>query len=202
MFKMKKTMLAGAVLAALFSATAFAADNAAPDADQNAKAANNYCYDYGRCPGYDGHRGWHRWHNGPLTPDEIKERDARRAEWAKLTPEQREEKRKEWRAEREKQREEWRNMTPAQRQAKREEWRTAYEKRREAALNKLTKEQREEVENFIKAERQHRKEVREKLDKMTPEQRAALRICDGPFTGHRYDRDNYRSHRSDRIHHK
>ncbi len=86
-------------------------------------------------------------HPGPqLTDEQVKEREARRAEWEKLPPEQRkkahEEERAKWREERmknmtpeekerfeqrEKQREEWRKMTPEERQKAREEARAKWD---------------------------------------------------------------------------
>ena len=81
-----------------------------------------------------------------LTDEQVKEREARRAEWEKLPPEQRkkahEEERAKWREERmknmtpeekerfeqrEKQREEWRKMTPEERQKAREEARAKWD---------------------------------------------------------------------------
>ena len=86
-------------------------------------------------------------HPGPqLTDEQVKEREARRAEWEKMTPEERqkahEEKYSKWREERmknmtpeekerfeqrEKQREEWRKMTPEERQKAREEARAKWD---------------------------------------------------------------------------
>lgn len=100
-------------------------------------------------------------HPGPqLTDEQVKEREARRAEWEKLPPEQRkkayEEERAKWREERmknmtpeekerfeqrEAKREEWRQMTPEQRQKAREEARAKWnsmsesEKKRPASIS-------------------------------------------------------------------
>ena len=92
-------------------------------------------------------------HPGPqLTDEQIKEREARRAEWEQMTPEQRQEAHVKWREERmknmtpeekerfeqrEAKREEWRQMTPEQRQKAREEarakWDSMSESEKEAA---------------------------------------------------------------------
>ena len=86
-------------------------------------------------------------HPGPqLTDEQVKEREARRAEWEKMTPEERQKAHEEayskWREERmknmtpeekerfeqrEKQREEWRKMTPEERQKAREEARAKWD---------------------------------------------------------------------------
>lgn len=180
MLNMKKSLLAAAALAALFASSAFAADadvkadnptmaeRTAAILQENRADCYGANYDDRPCWGWEGHRRYWRGHGPQLTQEQIKERQQRREEWAK--------------------------MTPQQRQAKIDAWHADYEERREAALNKLTKEQREEVENFIKEERQHRQDMRSRLDKMTTEQIEALRLCHGPYDGHRYDRGGWRGH--------
>lgn len=180
----KKALLAATVLTAFCANAAFAADT--PDKPTMRERVDNilHCEDRADYPDRPcnrddrfGHRGG-RHHRGdkrvapPLTEEQIKEREARRAEWEKMTPEQRKEAQEKWRSER----------------------REAHKKEVAERMNKLTPEQRKEVENFIKkdrefrkdqrdAERKHRDEQRETLKDMTPEQRDAIRIQQPHRTG-------------------
>lgn len=81
--------------------------------------------------------------------------------------------------ERQKLRENWDSMTPEQREqaiAKiRKERQEAHEKRAQESMKKLTPEQKAEVEQFIKEEQAQRTERKARLEKMTPEQREAVR---------------------------
>lgn len=79
---------------------------------------------------------------------------------------------------------EWAKMTPEQRQQAREQWQAEREKYREECLSKLTDEQRQEVEQFIQDRNQQRKDMRERVAKMTPEQRQALRAYGPGFRHH------------------
>ena len=83
------------------------------------------------------------------------------------------------RAEMEKRRAEWEKMTPEQRQKAREKWQKErqerHDKRAKEAMAKLTPEQKAEVEAFIKEDMAQRQARHDKLQKMTPEQRQAIR---------------------------
>ena len=83
------------------------------------------------------------------------------------------------RAEMEKRRAEWEKMTPEQRQKARENWQKeredTHDKRAKEAMAKLTPEQKAEVEAFIKEDMAQRQARHDKLQKMTPEQRQAIR---------------------------
>lgn len=153
MLNMKKILIAGAVLTA-FCANAFAAEEAqAPQPTMKEKVAAILHHDDERpCPPNGDFRGPR--HRGP-----------------KLTPEQR--------AEHEKLRKEWKNMTPEQREKAKEKFRKerkeAHEKYAKETMNKLTDEQKAEVKQFIKEDMAQRTERKAKLDKMTPQQREAVR---------------------------
>lgn len=71
-------------------------------------------------------------------------------------------------------------MTDEQRQ----QWQAEREKYREECLSKLTDEQRQEVEQFIKDRQQQRQEMRDRVAKMSPEQRQALRAYGPGFKHH------------------
>lgn len=150
---LKKILIAGTVLTAL-CANAFAAEEAqAPQPTMKEKVAAILHHDDERpCPPQGEFRGRH--HRGP-----------------RLTDEQR--------AERQKLRENWNSMTPEQREqaiAKiRKERQEAHEKRAQESMKKLTPEQKAEVEQFIKEEQAQRTERKARLEKMTPEQREAVR---------------------------
>lgn len=102
-----------------------------------------------------------------------------RGQWQNMTPEQRAEAREKFRRERQEQIEKWQKMTPEERQAAMnkiiEEQKKQQEKIYKEKLSKLTPEQRAEVEEFVKTEQAQRQERHEKLIKMTPEQREAVR---------------------------
>lgn len=150
---LKKILIAGTVLTAL-CANAFAAEEAqAPQPTMKEKVAAILHHDDERpCPPQGEFRGRH--HRGP-----------------RLTDEQR--------AERQKLRENWNSMTPEQREqaiAKiRKERQEAHEKRAQESMKKLTPAQKAEVEQFIKEEQAQRTERKARLEKMTPEQREAVR---------------------------
>lgn len=160
----KKSLVVAGVLTALCASAAFAAEQPAQKPSMRERTNAILHHDEGdNYPDrpYHMERGRH-WggpmHPGPqLTDEQVKEREARRAEWEKLPPEQRkkahEEERAKWREERMK------NMTPEekerfeQREAKREEWR------------KMTPEQRQKA----------REEARAKWDSMSESEKEAAR---------------------------
>ena len=150
---LKKILIAGTVLTAL-CANAFAAEEAqAPQPTMKEKVAAILHHDDERpCPPQGEFRGRH--HRGP-----------------RLTDEQR--------AERQKLRENWNSMTPEQREqaiAKiHKERQEAHEKRAQESMKKLTPAQKAEIEQFIKEEQAQRTERKARLEKMTPEQREAVR---------------------------
>lgn len=82
-------------------------------------------------------------------------------------------------AERKKLRENWKNMTPEQRQQAMEkmqkERQEAHDKYAKETMSKLTDEQKAEVEQFIKEDQAQRVARKAALEKMTPEQREAVR---------------------------
>lgn len=150
MLNMKKILIAGAVLTA-FCANAFAAEEAqAPQPTMKEKVAAILHKD-------DNHH------------KKDKKQDKKRC--PQLTAEQK--------AEHEKLRKEWKSMTPEQRQQAKEKIRKDCEEARakyaKETMNKLTDEQKAEVQNFIKEDMAQRTERKAKLDKMTPEQREAVR---------------------------
>ena len=150
---LKKILIAGAVLTAL-CANAFAAEEAqAPQPTMKEKVAAILHHEDERpCPPPGELRG--RYHRGP-----------------RLTDEQR--------AERQKLRESWQSMTPEQREQAiekvRKERQEAHDKRAKESMKKLTPAQKAEVEQFIKEEQAQRTERKARLEKMTPEQREAVR---------------------------
>ena len=150
---LKKILIAGTVLTAL-CANAFAAEEAqAPQPTMKERVAAILHHEDERpCPPPGELRG--RYHRGP-----------------RLTDEQR--------AERQKLRENWKSMTPEQREqaiAKiRKERREAHDKHAQESMKKLTPAQKAEVEQFIREEQAQRTERRARLEKMTPEQREAVR---------------------------
>ncbi len=108
--------------------------------------------------------------NSQLTEAQIKEREAKRAEWEQMTPEQRQKARAKWCEERMK------NMTPEekarfeQREAKREEWR------------KMTPEERQQT----------REKARAKWDSMSEsEKEAAREHFRSSHRGHGHDYDGH-----------
>lgn len=150
---LKKILIAGTVLSAL-CANAFAAEEAqAPQPTMKERVAAILHHEDERpCPPPGELRG--RYHRGP-----------------RLTDEQR--------AERQKLRESWKSMTPEQREQAiekiRKERQEAHDKRAQESMKKLTPAQKAEVEQFIKEEQAQRTERRARLEKMTPEQREAVR---------------------------
>lgn len=150
---LKKILIAGTVLTAL-CANAFAAEEAqAPQPTMKERVAAILHHEDERpCPPQGELRG--RYHRGP-----------------RLTDEQR--------AERQKLRESWKSMTPEQREQAiekiRKERQEAHDKRAKESMKKLTPAQKAEVEQFIREEQAQRTERRARLEKMTPEQREAVR---------------------------
>lgn len=150
---LKKILIAGTVLTAL-CANAFAAEEAqAPQPTMKEKVAAILHHDDERpCPPQGELRG--RYHRAP-----------------RLTDEQR--------AERQKLCESWKSMTPEQREQAiekiRKERQEAHDKRAQGSMKKLTPAQKAEVEQFIKEEQAQRTERKARLEKMTPEQREAVR---------------------------
>lgn len=183
MLNLKKTLLAGAILTAL-CASAFAADPADDSAKRptmrdrvNAILHEDSAADNDRAP-----RGEKRL-MPQLTPEQREKLAQRRAEWKKMTPEQRREAQEKWR----------------------QEWQQRHEQYAKKTMAKLTDEQKAEVEAFIKEDIAQRQERRAKLDGMTPEQREAVRanlpLHHKEWRGHRdgdgHWRDGYR-HRGPR----
>lgn len=150
---LKKILIAGTVLTAL-CANAFAAEEAqAPQPTMKERVAAILHHDDERpCPPQGELRGRH--HRGP-----------------RLTDEQR--------AERQKLRESWKSMTPEQREKAiekiRKECQEAHDKHAKESMKKLTPAQKAEVEQFIREEQAQRTERKARLEKMTPEQREAVR---------------------------
>lgn len=155
----KKSLVVAGVLTALCASAAFAAEQPAQKPSMRERTNAILHHDENSASPdrpYHMERGRH-WggpmHPGPqLTDEQIKEREARRAEWEQMTPEQRQEAHAKWREERmknmtpeekerfeqrEAKREEWRQMTPEQRQKAREEarakWDSMSESEKEAA---------------------------------------------------------------------
>lgn len=155
----KKSLVVAGVLTALCASAAFAAEQPAQKPSMRERTNAILHHDENDASSdrpYHMERGRH-WggpmHPGPqLTDEQIKEREARRAEWEQMTPEQRQEAHAKWREERmknmtpeekerfeqrEAKREEWRQMTPEQRQKSREEarakWNSMSESEKEAA---------------------------------------------------------------------
>lgn len=184
MLNMKKILVTGTVLTAL-CASAFAADKAseAPKAPQNGTGC--IISDDGTCHlrhihdanGDFGGRH-HKGPRGPLTDEQKAEITKNMTAEEKSAFEKRQQEREQRIAERDKRRAEWEKMSPEERQKARQDWRAEEQKRRaerkEAAMNKLTDEQKAEVEDFIKDDMENRQERRERIKKMTPEQREVI----------------------------
>ena len=146
---LKKILVAGAVLTA-FCATALAADTTqAPEPTMKEKVAAILHKDNNHKDGKI-----KKEHRGP-----------------KLTAEQK--------AERKQLRKNWKNMTPEQRQQAldkmQKERQEAHDKYAKETMSKLTDEQKAQVEQFIKEDQASRDARRASLEKMTPEQREAVR---------------------------
>lgn len=146
---LKKILVAGAILTA-FCANAFAAE--APQAPQPTMKEKVAAILHNDNDHKDGKIK--KEHRGP-----------------KLTAEQK--------AEHKKLRKEWKNMTPEQRQQAMEkmqkERQEAHDKYAKETMSKLTDEQKAQVEQFIKEEQARREARKASLEKMTPEQREAVR---------------------------
>jgi hypothetical protein len=145
----KKSLVVAGVLTALCASAAFAAEQ--PAQKTSMRERTNAILHHDENDGtadrpYHMERGRHGrgpMHPGPqLTEEQIKEREARRAEWENMTPEERQQTHAKWREERmknmtpeekerfeqrEKQREAWRKMTPEERQKAREEARAKWD---------------------------------------------------------------------------
>lgn len=169
--KLQKILLAAAVLTAISASAAFAADTTASQSMSERAAAILHCSNNPDCPLYGHHRDCpadgprykqqvRRHHGAGLTDEQIKERQERREQWQKMTPEERQEAREKWRAERDAQRAE--------------------------AMKNLSPEQKQQVEDYIKAQREHRDQAREAYRNMTPEQRQAIRGHHGHPAPHHY----------------
>ncbi|MCQ2359404.1 MAG: hypothetical protein MJ055_05025 [Phascolarctobacterium sp.] len=160
MINMKKAFLTAAVLSAL-CASAFASDNMA----QNKPAPAE-----GKRPAICDQRG-----------------GMHHKKFEKMTPEQREQLHKDNMAKREA----WKNMTPEQRQEHMKKFRAEQKEKRQKLMNEkmkeLTPEQRVEVKKFMKDQKQfrelvkkHHKEMKERMSKMTPEQRQVIKLSQPP----------------------
>lgn len=153
----EKILIAGTVMTAL-CATAFAANNDQADKPTMKERVNRIlCENRTDCPApadCQGPRmGKHHKDFKKLSPEKRAEMEKRRAEWEKMTPEQRQE-------------------AFAKMQKERQE---RHDKRAKEAMAKLTPEQKAEVEAFIKEDMAQRQARHDKLQKMTPEQRQAIR---------------------------
>lgn len=208
---LKKSLLAAAVLTAVCANAAFAAGSSAQQSaptmrekverilgennDRQAPQARyHHWQDEGRgdcrgprdCDGEGYRRRGPRHHRWELTPEQRAEREQRRAAWERMSPEERQ-------------------QAIAQRRAERSE---AFAKRQQENLAKLTPEQKKEVEAFIKEDRQQRSEwraqreaMRQRLDKMTPEQRDCVRDARFADEGSRYGARAYRDPNYGGYHH-
>ena len=175
---MKKILIAGTVMTAL-CATAFAANNDQADKPTMRERVNRIlCENRNDCPAPADCQGPRQQNRGwhKMSPE-------KRAEWKKMTPEQRQEAREKWQKERQER----------------------HDKRAKEAMAKLTPEQKAEVEAFIKEDMAQRQARHEKLQKMTPEQRQAIRanrplkIKDGRHFKHhkdgkRFQGEGFRGH--------
>ncbi len=161
MINMKKAFLTAAVLSAL-CASAFASDNMVEK-----KPAPENCKRPAIC---DQRGGMHR-----------------DGKFQKMTPEQREQLRKDNQAKREA----WQKMTPEQRKAHMQKFRKEQQEKRQKLMNEkmkqLTPEQRVEVKKFMKDQKEfrklvkeHHKEMKERMEKMSPEQRQVIKLSQPP----------------------
>ena len=183
MLNMKKILIAGTVMTAL-CATAFAANNDQADKPTMRERVNRIlCENRNDCPApadcqgpRQQNRGWHK-----MSPEKRAEIEKQRAEWKKMTPEQRQEAREKWQKERQER----------------------HDKRAKEAMAKLTPEQKAEVEAFIKEDMAQRQARHDKLQKMTPEQRQAIRanrplkMHDGKHFKHHKDGKHFKGDRPD-----
>lgn len=188
----KKALLAATVLTAFCANAAFAGD--APDKPSMRDRVDQilHCEERADHPEFRhcDERFHHRHHRGDkhhhpkLTEEQKQEREARRAAWNKMTPEERKEAAKKWRAER------WED----------------HKKYVDEKMNKLTPEQRQQVEDFIKKDRAFHKEQREEMKKhheaqrdemrdMTKEQREAIKAQQPPRFGKHHKAPHHKGHR-------
>lgn len=152
MLNLKKTLLAGAILTALCASALAAApaDNASQPTMR--ERVNAILHEDGDAQKDQAPRREQR-RKPQLTQEQREKMAQRRAEWEKMTPEQRREAHEKWR----------------------QEWQQRQEQRAQETMAKLTDEQKAEVEAFIKEDIAQRQARREKLHNMTPEQREAVR---------------------------
>ena len=177
---MKKALLAGAILTA-FATTAFAADiqeNAKPTMKER---VNKILHHEDEHPGY--HKNAKRGY-----PPRPKMTEEQRECFKQMNPEERRAFMKERHAQ-------WlKSMTPEQKahydkhQKVLKERREARQKNVAEKMNKLTAAQRAEVEQFIKDEMAHHRAMGERLKKMSPEQREAIRACRPKTFGHHFEK--------------
>lgn len=177
MLNMKKTLVIGTVLTA-FCASAFAANaDTQPEKPSMSERVNAIlhetdgdrpCPPPGNCPP-PGERKHHDRRGPQLTPTQRAEREKMRAEWEKMTPEQRQKAFEKHQQEREKERKE------------------RHEKHAKETMAKLTPSQKAEVEQFIKDDMAQRKDMGERLHKMTPEQREAVK-ANKPMPPKKFDK--------------
>lgn len=212
---LKKSLLAAAVLTALCANAAFAADSSdkqsvpsmrervasflGPNKDKETPQPRYHdrqdkerkdCRAPRDCAGEDYRCHAPRHQRREMTPEQKAEHEKRRAAWEKMSPEERQQFIEKERAERS----------------------AAFAKRQQENLAKLTPEQKAEVEKFIKEDRQQRNEwraqrkaMRQRLEKMTKEQRDCVRdarFADENARGHRGHRGpNYGGPRHGGYHH-
>ena len=177
---MKKALLAGAILTA-FATTAFAADIQEDNKPTMRERVNKILHHEDEHPGY--HKNAKRGY--PPRPKMTKEQ---RERFKQMNPEERRAFMKERHAQ-------WlKSMTPEQK-AHYNEHQKFLKERKEARqknvaekMNKLTAAQRAEVEQFIKDEMAHHRAMGERLKKMSPEQREAIRACRPKTFGHHFDK--------------
>lgn len=149
---LKKILIAGTVLTA-FCANAFAAEEAqAPQPTMKEKVAAILHHDDERpCPPDRAMRKPH--HKPQLTPAQKAERQKLRENWEKMTPKERQQALEKMHKERQQ----------------------AHDKYAKETMSKLTDSQKAEVEQFIKDDMAQRQARRDRLEKMTPEQREAVK---------------------------
>lgn len=208
---LKKALLAAAVLTAVCANAAFAAGSSAQQSaptmrekvehilgennDQQTPQPRYHhwqgegredCRGHRDCNGEGYHRRGPRHHRREMTPEQKAEHEQRRAAWEKMSPEERQQFIQKQRAERSE----------------------AFAKRQQENLAKLTPEQKAEVEQFIKEDRQQRSEwraqreaMRQRLDKMTKEQRDCVRDARFADEGSRHRGPNYGGPRHGGYHH-
>lgn len=194
MLNLKKVLVIGTALTAICATAAFAHEAKQGEAPQHRGPA--------QCQGAQKmHRGDHHKFMKPgsyvlMTEAEREAAKQRRETWKNMTPEQREAAYQKYINERiekaptpeakaklqkmEERRQKWLKMTPEERKEAFAKMRAAKEQQRQERLNKLSPEQKAEVENFIKDQQAQRKAMMERLKNMTPEQRQCIRDARGP----------------------